>query len=209
MSNLYKLKQALIFICILFLISFLVKQCKENKELAKKIDVLKSNEKIYKNKIGTLTLSKEVLTVKNSELKKYISEQDKKLTSEFSKVKTLVKWKQYTKFDTTVVFKEPIECDFKRSDSIKTKWYNFTYEIDKSSLKLSKMSFTNEITIITGTKRKWFLGKETITTDITNSNPYVSNSEMQSFEVVKPKRWYDTTVFKFGIGFLVGAYIMK
>jgi hypothetical protein len=63
--------------------------------------------------------------------------------------------------------------------------------------------------IVTGDKRKWFWGKRTSVTDITHANPFVETESVQHIEVVKPARWYDSTIFKLGIGFIGGLLLMK
>ena len=60
-----------------------------------------------------------------------------------------------------------------------------------------------------GTKRKWFLGKETNTIDISHTNKYISSDQIQHIEVVPKKPFYDTTLFKFTAGFILGVAVTK
>jgi hypothetical protein len=65
------------------------------------------------------------------------------------------------------------------------------------------------VIVVTGIKRKWFLGKQTQTTDITHANPFVQTNNVQHIEVVTQKKWYDTFLFKVGLGFIGGVLITK
>ena len=51
--------------------------------------------------------------------------------------------------------------------------------------------------------------QETQTIDITHSNKLIKDSGLQHFELVKPKKFWQTTVFKIGIGVIGGILIAK
>lgn len=61
----------------------------------------------------------------------------------------------------------------------------------------------------TGTKRKWFLGKETLTTDITSDNPYLKVTEITSAEVTVPTPWYKKWYVWAAVGAAGGFFIAK
>jgi len=67
----------------------------------------------------------------------------------------------------------------------------------------------NKQTTITGFKRKWFLGRQTYTTDVTNNNPYVKTIDVKTVQVVVPKRFYDTRLFNVGVGLIGGMLLAK
>jgi hypothetical protein len=71
------------------------------------------------------------------------------------------------------------------------------------------MRIEDSLLIVTGTKRKWFLGKETNTIDISHTNKYISSGQVQHIEVVQKKQWHDTNLFKFGVGFILGVAVTK
>ena len=56
-------------------------------------------------------------------------------------------------------------------------------------------------------KRNWFLGKQRYVTDVTASNPFISVLEVNSIVTKEKPKFYETTLFKVGIGFIGGILI--
>jgi hypothetical protein len=106
-------------------------------------------------------------------------------------------------------YKDTIECDFMRSGELKTNEYRFTYESNNKGFKIDNLTIEDSLIIVTGTKRKWFLGKETNSIDISHTNKYISSGNVQHLEVKPKKKFYETTLFKVGVGFVFGVAIMK
>ena len=71
------------------------------------------------------------------------------------------------------------------------------------------MKTKTETTIITGSKRKWFLGKEIYTTDITNSNPHIEITQLKAAEVIIPEPWYKKWYVWFAAGLAGGIFAIK
>ncbi len=168
----------------------------------------------YKNRIGTVTASKHTLQLTNKELKRTIYKKDttiNKLRKEFSKVKTIVKTKTVVKVDTVLVAFDSIVPGpaFVRTGAHADKWFNFDYTINPEGFSLTNIKIPSEQVVITGFKRKWLLGRQTLTTDITYTNPYIYTAEVKTVEVVVPKPFYDTRVFNIGLGLLGGYFIFK
>ena len=167
----------------------------------------------YKNKLGTVTAEKEVLQLTKDDFEKYQLKNDAKLaalTKEFSKVKQVVIASQKIKIDSILVpFETQIPCEFEVVGDYETEWYNLGYKINQEGLTIEPFNTWNEQTVITGFKRKWFLGKQYMTTDVTNSNPFMQTTEIKTIEVVVPKKFYDTRLFNIGVGFLGGALLFK
>lgn len=188
-----------VFIGILLI--FIVYQCessKENKQLSKKnMEALTDSITHYKNKLGTITASKKTLQLEKDQLKEVLLDKDEELAAlakEFSSVKSVVKYEQVTKFDTIrIPFDTPIVTPepFERTGAKFTDWYSLGYKVSNDSLVIEPFETWTETTVITGFKKKWFLGEKTLTTDITNSNPYIDVIEIKSAEVVIPKYWYE------------------
>jgi len=103
--------------------------------------------------------------------------------------------------------KDSVPCVFEKIGRVSTSEFSLNYKSNQKGIDITDLSIENNVTIITGTKRKWFLGKETQTIDITNSNKLVKQSEIQHVEIQKKKRFYETTLFKVGIGVLAGSLI--
>jgi hypothetical protein len=177
------------------------------------VEALNSQSKVYKLKNGQLVTSVETLSYSNSQLKNSIVMKDKKvkeLTNKFSKVQSLTKYVTNTKFDTIELrYKDTVPCVFERKDSLLKEWYHIAYKSNQKGIEITELSIPDSVIVVTGIKRKWFLGKQTQTTDITHANPFVQTNNVQHIEVVTQKKWYDTFLFKVGLGFIGGVLITK
>ncbi len=132
------------------------------------------------------------------------------IVKKFTEIKTVTRYVDRIKIDTiTIKYKDTITCVFERSGAINEKEYSLTYQSNQNGLNLYNMQLHDSLLIVTGTKRKWFLGKETNTIDVSHTNKYISSDQMQHIEVVPKKEWYDTTLFKFGAGFILGVAVTK
>lgn len=132
------------------------------------------------------------------------------IVKKFTEIKTVTRYVDRIKIDTIKIhYKDTIPCVFERSGAINEKEYSLTYQTNQNGLKLYNMQIEDSLLIVTGTKRKWFLGKETNTIDISHTNKYISSDQVQHIEVVPKKEWYDTTLFKFGVGFILGVSVTK
>lgn len=197
---------------LIALLLFSVKRCKEESYLKDSANkVLSSKVEYYKNKLGSKTATIDVLETDNKTLKKEILKKDdslNKLASDFSKVISIVKAKEEIKIDSIgFTFDEPFDCEFTKFGRHDTKWFSFLYQVDNKGFVLDDIRLKNETTVLTGFKRKWFLGKRSLKTDITNSNPYFKTTEIQSTTVKIPVKFYDTRLFNIGVGILLGKLI--
>jgi len=164
--------------------------------------ILTDSIKYFKNRNGVLTASIGTLQLDKQQLEEIVIEKDSALVAmvaEFAKVKNVVKAKTVTKLpDIDIAFDEPITEQsfdslgrFERYGAHFGKWYSMGYKVTQDSLHVTDFSTWTDTRIVTGVKRKWFLGKETITTDITFSNPHIEVEELQAAEVVITKQWYE------------------
>ncbi len=196
------------WIVTLILISILFQKCEANATLVSNLEKQGKETIYYKNKLGGVTASNEVLRYEKKFLKQLVIDKDdsiKKLVSEFSKVKTIVKWKTQLIVDSiNVPFEVKVPCDFNREGTKINKWYSFDYKVNQNGLQIDSLSIPNETFAISGVKRKWFWGKETITTDITHTNPNIVTKDLKSYEYTEQKKWYNTTFFKVTAGFIAG-----
>lgn len=202
------------YLVILILLLLLNRQCKKTDNVFSFYENEKQEVEYYKNKLGSVTASVNASELSNKQLKKLVLQKDdslKKLVSEFSGVKTIVKTHTVFERDTIYIpFETEVPCEFDLSGKFRSdKWIGFDYTLDNKSLSLHNINVPNEITIITGTKRNWFLGKQYLTTDITNSNPYVKTQEIQSIVVPVPVEWYNSKWVWFGAGVVGGVLISK
>ncbi|MCO6147536.1 DUF6549 family protein [Flavobacterium sp. NRK1] len=171
---------------------------------------LKDTIKHYKNALGTQTASIGALQVSNKQLKNLLINKDadlKKLASEFSEVKSLITYKTVTVIDSIpIIYKDSVPFNFKRSGEIKNNWYSLAYKSTEKGVQIDSLRLMTTSAIITGYKRKWFLGAETLTTDITNSNPFISVTAITSAEVIVPVPWYKKWYVWLTAGIIAGSF---
>ena len=204
------MKNIIIGILIIVLI-FSMQKCTDNKsETDSVITELNADVSFFKNKLGTITASKTVLEVSNKNLKKIMSDTLKKLAKEFSKVKSIIEVRSKIQIDSIpVYFETQIPCVFERHGLYPDKHFNFNWKFNQEGFNLEDIQIPNEQYTITGFKRKWFLGRTTLTVDITNTNPYIKITNIESTLVKVPIRFIDTRVFNIGIGFLGAAILFR
>lgn len=203
----------IIIVVLVISLTASITRCSQNANgIDSTTNALTAKVKYYKNKLGTETASKIVFETSNRNLKQLVLKKDdslRKLTDEFAKVKSIVVVKTEIKIDSIPVpFEVPIPCDFERKGSYLTKNFNFDWEIDPNGLDFKNIRIPNETTVISGFKKKWFLGRRTMTTDVTNSNPLITTTDVKTIEVKITKPFYDTRVFNVAVG-LIGGYLLK
>lgn len=177
-------------IIVLFLCSWLASKC-SNEYISKK------NTDSYK------TVSSKKQALQEIPLPETIVKQ-------FTKIKTITKYVDRIKVDTIEVrYKDSVPCVFERSGIVETNDYTMSYHSNQNGFKVTDLSLVDTVFVVNGIKRKWFLGKETNTVTVSHSNKNITASEVQFVEVKPKKKFYDTTLFKFGIGVVAGVMIMK
>jgi hypothetical protein len=204
---------SVLLIFLLVLVSQLFQKCESEKLQLANVKALNSQSKVYKLKNGQLVTSVEVLSYDNAQLKNSILLKDKKikeLVDKFNKVKSITRYITVTKFDTIELrYKDTVPCVFERKDSVLKEWYHIAYKSNQKGIEITELSIPDSVMVVTGFKRKWFLGKQTQTADISHANPFVETNQIQHIEVITPKKWYDTNLFKIGIGFIGGVLITR
>lgn len=200
-------------VLVLFLTSTLATKCENEKTQLTNVNRLNSEAKIYKLKNGQLVLSQEALQYSNKQLKELVISKDatlKEIAKKFTNVKAVTKVITETKLDTIrLTYKDSVPCRFERIGELITKDYHIDYKSTQKGIVISYLSIPDSVTIVTGIKRNWLFGKTTSTIDISHSNKFVNNGKVDYYEVKQNKKFYQTTLFKFGIGVLVGNLILK
>lgn len=203
----------LLMIVCLILLSQLFQKCQSEKVQLANVEALNSRTEVYKLKNGQLVTSVENLSYTNSQLKNSLLMKDKKvkeLINKFSNVKSVTKYVTNTKFDTIkLVYKDSIPCNFEIIGSDLKEWYHIAYKSNQKGVEITELSIPDSVIVATGDKRKWFWGKRTSVTDITHANPFVETESVQHIEVINPTKWYDSTIFKLGVGFIGGILLLK
>ena len=196
------------YIALFIASSILMVKCTNEKAQSNTIEALQAENKTYKLKNNQLVLSKEVAFLDNKQMKAKIKNLE--LASKFSKVTVLTKFVNVTRIDSiNVLYKDSIPCVFEKTGDIVDKNYSLAYKSNQLGLVISKLEIPDSLVIVTGIKRKWFLGKTTTSIDITHSNPLVKSSDLQNFELKDKKMFYETKFFNIGVGFIAGFLLMK
>lgn len=213
--NLHKINWQRIFLIgiIVFLLCLSYVQCENNKTALATIEAQNSEISTYKLTNGQLVTSQKVATMTEKQLKEQVASKDKELKEiikKFSDVKYVTKYVTKTKFDTfTLAYTDSIPCNFQKTDAIFTDWYSLAYKSNQHGVEVYDMVIPDSVTIVTGYKRKWFLGSKTLVVDIKHDNPFVNPEYIQQIEVKEKKKWYQTDLFKVGIGFIGGIIITR
>jgi hypothetical protein len=220
-KSMIKFERAAYFLAILFLAFSLIKEA-----------VTRTN---YENDlhdllIENIDLKKEVLedSSKIYSMKMSIADADLMIKSQketiellnISSPKEVIKWRTKTIIKDTLFVATPIEFDstqylqLPQNIEKHNKWYSLSGEINtKGYLKIdSLVSFANFSYAVGDTMRSGLvnrmLGRRDRVVRLHIDNPHIELSSMQNIYLREQKKWYETTLFQFGAGFLVGATFM-
>lgn len=194
---------------------FSIERCTYNsRALSRNIAALADTLTYYTNALGTQTASVKTLSTDNRQLKALVTNRDKQLVAMaagFARVHTVVKYKSEVKIDTVYVAFEAKDTlpHFKYTGAVFDKWYSFNYDVDNNGLALANLSLQTETGIVTGVKRKWFLGKETLVTDVSNTNPYITVTQLKAAEIALPVPWYRKWYVWLGAGVVGGIVLAR
>lgn len=190
---------------IILLFSYIYTQKEDNNALKSNIIALNSDIKQYKLKNNQLVTSIESEQYTSSFLSKKILQKDKKIkeiSSKFVKTNQIIMEKSELKIDTIIIPKQ-------EEGTYNTQWYNFDYKIDTSKISIHNFMLKDSLIIVSGEKRKWFLGKKTTIIDITHSNPNIYTTEIRHIEIKENKKFYDTRLFNIGVGVVCTLFFIK
>ncbi|AWH84942.1 hypothetical protein HYN59_07285 [Flavobacterium album] len=199
-------------LAVMLLVSF--QECSHRGEMTDtNLKAIVDTVQHYKNRLGTQSSGIRTLQFDKAQLQKELIEKDSDLaalTKEFIKVRSIVKFQAVTQFDTIgIVYKDSVPCVFERSGKTFDKWYSFGYKADQAGVKIDSFKTWTSANIITGTKRKWFLGEQAIKTDITLSNPNMAVTNITAAEVIIPSPWYRKWYVWLAAGAIGGFVISK
>jgi hypothetical protein len=220
-KSVVKIERAAYILAVLFLSFSLIKEAVtrttfqndvqellfENKELKK--EVLDDSSKIYSMQMSLadadliIASQKETIELLN-----------------IRNPKEVVKWRTKTIIKDTLFVAKPVTFDsteylrLPQSISEQNKWYSLEGQINtKGYLQIdSLVSYANFSYAVGDTMRRGLLnrmlGKKDKVVRLHIDNPYIDVSGMQNIYLREQKKWYETTLFQFGAGFLVGATFM-
>jgi hypothetical protein len=87
------------------------------------------------------------------------------------------------------------------------KWYNLDITVNETPL-LNSLTTYSEPTITIGTVKKGLFKKPEKVTIYENANPYIKLKSIESITIKEQTKWYQTTWFKVGSGFIGGALVV-
>lgn len=198
---------------IVVLISMLFSKFESEKTQLSNIKILNSEAEVYKLKNGKLVISQKTLIYNNRQLQDLVISKDAtiaEISKKFYKVKTVTKIITKTKLDTIrLMYRDTVPFEFDRTGSLVTDDYSIDYNSTQKGISIDNLTIPDSLTIVSGVKRKWFLGKKTEYIDVFHSNKFVNNEEVGYYELEKETKWYQTTLFKVGVGVLIGGILIK
>lgn len=204
----------LVIAALLVALLFATNTCaRANRKAAEQILALTDTLSHYTNALGTQTSSIRTLQTDKTQLQQMVLSKDNELATlakSFSKVHSVTKYKTVTVVDTiTIQYRDSVPCVFNRKGFVKNSWYSFKYKSDQNGINIDSLQIPNSTSVIIGTKRKWFLGKEMLTTEITHTNPYVTTPQLTSAEILRPTPLYKKWYIWLGIGLAGGVLLAK
>ena len=202
-----------LMIILLVMVCYTSRQCYVYKRNANvNLIALHDTLRYYNNAIGTQTASIKTLQLEKRQLQEIITK-DKELlllSKPFTRLQNVVKYNTIAQIDTIRIhYPDSLPCIFERSGKKRNNWYSFNYKSNQRGFEIDSLLTETETTVITGVKRKWILGEQTLSTDISNSNPHIRVTSLKAAEVVLPEPWYKKWYFWLAIGAAGGVLIAK
>lgn len=85
------------------------------------------------------------------------------------------------------------------------KWYQANITADHTPV-LNSLTVWSEPTITIGTVKEGIFKKPEKVTIYENANPYIKLKSIESLTIKEQQKWYQTTWFKVGAGFVLGSF---
>jgi hypothetical protein len=112
--------------------------------------------------------------------------------------------------EVEVTFIDSIPCPpFNKPFDLSHKFYSLSGSFTNTKLKLDSIKIPNTRSVVVGTKRNGFLKRNDHIVTIQNSNPFMNSKKITSYTIKEEKKWYETTSFKMGLGFVGGVFIYR
>lgn len=204
--NLFAMRNFIQIALIVGLSVLLLNQCRQTAQLKKSNKhnqlTLLDSVKYYQNKLGLEVAeklafkgtSKELQTILDT--KKEENQQLKVALEKFKKVDNATSVNQTIKIDAVdIPFDKKVSVNFVRKFLNQTDFYTFSGEVNQLGININFLS-NNLQTSITGVKSVGWLSSE-YRTEISNSNPFISTNNFDSFTFQKKQK-------RFGVSFFGG-----
>lgn len=129
------------------------------------------------------------------------------LIEHYKKLANVVKVEYVYKVDTLEV-PVPITVDEDTSIHIANVCYDLDFSLSDGLFTLDGFSFNNRQDIVIGTQKSGLRRKETVVS-IRNTNPCLTTTGMQSYNVIYEKKWWENPLITTPIGLATGYIIGK
>ena len=175
----------------------------QNKEFKSKL--LKDSSVIYSQSLTILNQKNQIEELKSIGIK------NPEVVIK-TQTKTIIKTE--VQLDTVIIEKEPY-LRLPRTFHIKDKWFEMGGAINRlGKLQIDSLVSHASFTYVIGdTLRSGFLnkvlGKKDKVLSLKIDNPTMQLDGMTNIVIKEKKRWYETTAFKFGLGVVVGAGVIR
>ncbi len=202
---------------LIMIVSFLLKTCKQNKDLVNQVQFKEQAFKKYKDKSGRTIATQEQrileMSKENMELIKTInkfksvsSQVGIQTITEYKEIKVPYKEEVVKYVDTwtkDVYVRLPLSCEVKDS------FIHLVGSVGVDGLEIDTLRIPNEFTITTGKKKGGLFKKDEYIIEVVSTNPHTDITKLNNtqFKPKRPlyKRWY----FGFGLGFLLSTILIK
>lgn len=185
----------------------------EKDNLIRQISTYKDSAEFYKIKANgnpvEVAFNQSLVIENKKQLQALLAKNDTltKLISKFKKVAGTTIINQYTTISKdTIRLKDSIPCSFKafqvKRDSAH---YHFIGTIGQDFFSIDSLIIPNTQSIVMGDRKMGFLKGTEKRIEIVNSNPLIRTNKIENYVIQQRKKWYQSTAFKFGIGFLAGS----
>jgi hypothetical protein len=208
-------KERIAYIILLFvLIAILLCTCATNtaieenailKEQEFKSKTLKDSSVIYSQSLTIINQKKQIAELKSLGIKN---------PEVVIKTQTKTIIKTQVQLDTVMIDKQPY-VKLPRTFYVKDKWFEMGGTISRfGKLQIDSLVSHASFTYVIGdTLRSGFLnkvlGKKDKVLSLKIDNPTMQLDGMSNIVIKEKKRWYETTAFKFGLGVIVGAGVVR
>jgi len=196
----------IVMFALLALVCFLlVKNCERAKDVERfktNAAVLREDLSFTKSKLGQEIAGKSALEVTLKELKKGYWIKDDSLTDitrKFKKIQSATIIKTVVEIDSIKIpYKNPANEYFNQSWSKETPLFAISGISTNSFMQINTLRLFNTQRLVIGTEKGFF--NNTLSVQVTNSNPYIKTTELLTQSVTIPNK-------RFGVGFFAGIDI--
>lgn len=193
------------WIFLLIVLSLIVSNTYLSKKVEKErenIEILTKKVEFYTLKDGTKVASVKKIEASKAKIKEIVKKSDKKtqiLAKKFDKIDKISKTEQVVLIDSIKIPLNDTISSVKMGEKIDPN-FSFSYKITNKSLEITNFMLKDTLTKIGGTKKSWFLGKETSTVDEIHSNKYIVTENSTEIALKQNKKWYESKLIWFAAG---------